>query len=141
MRIVADTNIVLSGLLWRGPPRQIIDHARAGTITLHTSFVLLAELAEVIGRGRFARRIQNAQLSAAGLVADYQRLAVLADPPPLPEPVSRDPDDDHVLACALAAEATLIVSGDDDLLSLGRFRDIRILTAAHMLEFIASGTR
>lgn len=141
MRIVADTNTVLSGLLWQGPPRQIIDRARVGAITLHTSIHLLAELAEVIGRDKFTQRIQRAQLSAAGLVADYQRLAVRADPQPLPAPISRDPDDDHVLACALAAEATLVVSGDDDLLSLGRFRDIPILAAREALEMIASGSR
>lgn len=128
MRIVADTNTVLSGLLWQGPPRQIIERARAGAVTLHTSLVLLAELAEVIGRAKFIERIQSAQLSAANLVADYRGLAVLVDPQPLPAPVSRDPDDDHVLACALTAAADLIVSGDRDLLTLGTFRDIRILS-------------
>ncbi len=100
MRIVADTNTVLSGVLWQGPPRQIVDAARAGTITLHTSLFLLAEFAEVIGRGKFARRIQRAELSAAALVADYRRLANLVEPAPLPASVSRDSDDDHVLACA-----------------------------------------
>jgi len=141
VRIVADTNTVLSGLLWQGPPRQIIDQARAGAVTLHTSLTLVAELAEVIGRGKFARRILHANLSAARLVEDYRRLAVLVEPQPLPAPVSRDPDDDHVLACALAAEVTLIVSGDDDLLSLGRFRDIRILAAREALDLIATATR
>lgn len=141
MRIVADTNTVLSGLLWQGPPRQIIDHARAGAITLHTSLVLLAELAEVIGRGKFTQRIQSAQLSAASLVADYQRLAVLVDPQPLSAPVSRDPDDDHVLACALTANASLIVSGDRDLLELGTFRDIRILGARETLYAILSDNK
>ncbi len=141
MRIVADTNTVLSGLLWQGPPRQIIDQARAGAVTLHTSLVLLAELAEVIGRGKFTRRILRANISAARLVEDYRRLAVLVEPQPLPAPVSRDPDDDHVLACALAAEAALVVSGDDDLLSLGTFRDSRILTAREALDLIAAGTR
>jgi putative PIN family toxin of toxin-antitoxin system len=141
VRIVADTNTVLSGLLWQGPPRQIIDQARAGAVTLHTSLVLLAELAEVIGRGKFTRRILRANISAARLVEDYRRLAVLVEPQPLPAPVSRDPDDDHVLACALAAEAALVVSGDDDLLSLGTFRDSRILTAREALDLIAAGTR
>ncbi|MFO1464930.1 MAG: putative toxin-antitoxin system toxin component, PIN family [Steroidobacteraceae bacterium] len=143
MRIVADTNTVLSGLLWQGsgPPRQIINRARAGAITLHTSLVLLAELAEVIARSKFTRRILNANLSAAGLVADYQRLAVLVDPQPLPAPVSRDPDDDQVLACALAAGAYLIVSGDRDLLDLGTFRDIRILAAREALDLISTAAR
>ena len=138
MRIVADTNAALSGLLWQGPPRQIIDHARAGAVTLHSSLTLLAELAEVIGRGKFAQRIQRAGVSALALIEDYQRLAVLLEPEPLATPVSRDPDDDHVLACALAAHADLIVSGDRDLLVLDRFQDIRILTAAQALAVLGA---
>ncbi|MEZ5563550.1 MAG: putative toxin-antitoxin system toxin component, PIN family [Gammaproteobacteria bacterium] len=65
MRIVADTNTILSGLLWQGPPRQIINRARAGDITLHTSLVLLAELAEVIGRSKFTRHILPAHEALA----------------------------------------------------------------------------
>lgn len=141
MRIVADTNTVASGLIWQGPPRQIIDAARAGTITLHTSITLLAELAEIIGRDKFVRPILRAGLSAAALVEDYQRLAVLVEPTLLTEPVSRDPDDDHVLAAALGAQAQLIVSGDKDLLVLGTFSSIAILPAAHALEHIAARTR
>jgi putative PIN family toxin of toxin-antitoxin system len=129
VRIVADTNTVLSGLLWQGPPRQIINAARAGVITLHTSVVLLAEFAEIIGRGKFARRILRASVSAVALVEDYQRLATCVEPVPLAAPVSRDPDDDQVLACALGAEAQLIISGDRDLLVLGAFRGIRIVAA------------
>lgn len=85
---------------------------------------LLAELAEVIARPKFAQRIQTAGLSAAALVQDYTRFAEMVEPAPLPQPVSRDPDDDVVLATALAARATLIVSGDQDLLVLGFFADI-----------------
>ncbi len=141
MRIVADTNTVLSGLLWQGLPRQIIDHARASAITLHTSLTLLAELAEVVARNKFANRIQRAGLSAAAHLEDYQRLVVLVEPVPLPAPVSRDPDDDHVLACALTAGAALIVSGDRDLLDLKTFHNIPILTARDALAFIASAAQ
>ncbi|MBX5461610.1 MAG: putative toxin-antitoxin system toxin component, PIN family [Steroidobacteraceae bacterium] len=64
---------------------------------------------------------------------DYARLAEIVEPAPL-SGVSRDPDDDVLLATALAAQAFLIVSGDLDLLDLGTFRDIRILNAADALR-------
>jgi predicted nucleic acid-binding protein len=106
VRIVADTNTALSGLLWQGPPRRLINLARERAFTLCTSVALLAELAEIVV------------------------------PALLPKPVSRDPDDDLVLATALGAEASLIVSGDRDLLVLGTFRDIRILAATDALAAI-----
>lgn len=55
---------------------------------------------------------------------------MLVEPALLTAPVSRDPDDDHVLAAALGAEAQLIVSGDKDLLVIGTFNSIPILPAA-----------
>jgi uncharacterized protein len=133
VRIVADTNTVLSGLLWQGAPRRLLDFARARTHTLCTSIELLAELAEVIARERFAQRIAAAGLSATQLVQDYAQLAEIVTPQPLPAPVSRDPDDDHVLACALAAKAQLIVSGDDDLLSLHQYQGIPIQSVSAAL--------
>ena len=122
MRIIADTNTVLSGLLWQGPPRRLMDLARHRVFTPCTSSTLLAELAEVIARDKFAQRVLAAGLSAAELVQDYTRLAQIAEPQPLPAPASRDPDDEHVLACALAAQANLIVSGDRDLLDLHEYQ-------------------
>lgn len=138
MRIVADTNTVLSGLLWGGPPRRLIDLARARSLMMFTSLILLAELAEVIARDKFAHRVHLAGLSAAELVHDYQRLAYIVEPQSLPTPVSRDPDDDHVLACALAAQADLIVTRDLDLLDLGTHQNIPILAAADALRRIES---
>lgn len=136
MRIVADTNTALSGLLWGGPPRRLIDLARERSLTLCTSIILLAELAEVIARDKFVQRIQLAALSAADLVQDYRRLAHIIEPQPLPAPVSRDPDDDHVLACAVAARADLIVTRDFDLLDLNAYQGIPILAAADALRRI-----
>lgn len=136
VRIVADTNTVLSGLLWQGPPRRLINLARERAFTLCTSIELIAELAEVIGRVKFAAQIHDAGLVAADLVQDYARLSQIVEPASLAEPVSRDPDDDLVLATGLGAEASLIVSGDRDLLVLGTVRDIRILTATETLALI-----
>lgn len=67
----------------------------------------------------------------------YQGLVQLVQPRALPRPVGRDPDDEAVIACALAARADLIVSGDQDLLVLKTYRRIRILSAAEALELIA----
>lgn len=136
MRIVADTNTAVSGLLWQGPPRRLIDLARERALTLCTSLVLLAELAEVMGRPKFMARIKAAGLSAAALVQDYARLAELVEYHSLLDTVSRDPDDDAVLATALAAEARFIVSGDRDLIDLGTFRGVQILSATQALTVL-----
>jgi hypothetical protein len=137
MRISADTNVVLSGLLWQGPPRRLIDLARERKVSLYTRVTLLAELAEVIARDKFAERVRAAGLSATKLVQDYERPAEVITPEPLPAPVSRDPDDDPALACALAAKAELIVSGDKrHLLVLGAYQGIPIRTVSATLDEI-----
>lgn len=141
MRIVADTNTVLSGLLWQGPPRRLIDLARERAITLCTSVVLLAELAEVIARDKFAHRVLVAGLSAAELVDDYRRLAQLIEPRALSAAISRDPDDDHVLACAAAAKVDLIVTRDKDLLVLNPYERLPIVAAADALRMIEAAKK
>lgn len=134
MRIVVDTNTALSGLLWQGAPRRLINAARAGQASLITSPALLAELAEVLARDKFAERIRHAKLSPRILLEDYATLSYVIEPTGLPEPVSRDPDDDQVLACALTAGVDAIVSGDKDLLTLGSHGGTPILSAAAFLS-------
>jgi predicted nucleic acid-binding protein len=60
----------------------------------------------------------------------------MVKPEPLPKRVCRDPDDDVVLATAVAGRADFIVTGDDDLLVLKRFRGIRILSPRQVLEML-----
>lgn len=139
MRLVLDTNIVASGLLWNGTPAQLIDSAQANEIELFTSRVLLAELARVLQRAKFTKAIAASGLPFDELVLGYAELATLITPAPIPATVPNDPDDDHVLACAIAAEAELIVSGDNDLLTLKMFREIPIVTAAQALRAIMQG--
>ena len=136
MRAVADTNIVVSGLLWHGPPRQVLDAARNGVVSLFTSAELLAELEEVLSREKFRERLRRATVQPADLVNGYAALATVIRPAAIPPVVLRDPDDDAVIACAVAASAEVIVSGDDDLLALKRYKDIEVLKAAELLARI-----
>jgi|GEM_PF-627731 len=76
--------------------------------------------------------------SSERLLADVRRLAEVIEPPPLPQPGCRDPDDDQVLALAIAAKVELIVSGDDDVLSLRSFQGIPILAPAQAVGIIGT---
>lgn len=134
MRIVADTNTVVSGLLWKGEPRQIIQACRQQRITIVSSESLIAELAEVLARDKFASRIKGAGLTPSGLVEDDSALTEQVYPEPVEKPVCRDPDDDAVLACALTGRVDALISGDDDLLTLKAFRAIPIMTAAEWVR-------
>ena len=136
MRIVIDTNVLLSGLLWLGTPHALLNQARAGTVELVTSHALLDGLAEVIARPKFASILQRTSRTPERILSELHALADIVAAPPLSLPVCRDPDDDAVLACALAAHADAIVSGDDDLLMLKEFQRISIITATQAMQHI-----
>ena len=137
MRIVIDTNLLVSALIADGAPSRLLDAARAGVFELCTSDVLLAELLDVLGRSHLANRMQRAGLDATSTVEDLRKMALVVTPQVVPQVVAADPDDDHVLAAAIAAGADLIASGDRrDLLPLGRYQGIPIVTAREALERI-----
>jgi uncharacterized protein len=138
MRAVLDTNVLLAGLLWRGPPHALLEQVRNGSVTFISSPVLLAELAQVLARPKFDAILSRSDTSRDRMLTEIRMLAELIDPPPLAQPVCRDPDDDAVLALAAAAQADWIVSGDDDLLSLASFEGITILTPAQALRRMAN---
>ncbi len=136
-RTVPDTNIIVSGLLWRGNPRRILDAARDGIIELYTSPGLVEELKDVLSREKFTARLVAANVTVQELVSGFSALATVIEAEPIEPVILVDPDDDSVLACALAADADVIVSGDSDLLDLKEHKEIRILTATEFLTELA----
>lgn len=132
MRVTLDTNIVVSAALWGGKPRQVLDAGRDGVCELYTTPVLLAELESILGRERFQIQFLLVGFTPKDLIEEFVGFAIVIDAPSI-EPTVRDPDDDAVLACAVASESDFIVSGDKDLLDLNEYRGVRILTAREFL--------
>ncbi len=136
MRAILDTNVLLPGLLWRGAPHALIALARNGDLALISSPALLAELTTVLGRTKFDAILARTQTMRDQTMAEIRRLADIIDPPPLPTPTCRDPDDDAILALALATQVDVIASGDDDLLAMQSYAGIPILDPAQALRWI-----
>lgn len=136
VRIVLDTNTVISALLWRGSPNELVLAARTRPVTFFTSPILLAEFADILTRKKLASAVTASGLSPDQLMHRYRRLTTVIHPQLIPPTVLRDPDDDHVLACALSAKVDLVVSGDHDLLDLKAHQMIRIVTAAQALQIV-----
>lgn len=134
MRLVLDTNVVVSALLWGGLPHRLIEAAAAGDIELVASPVLLAELRDVLGRGHLASRLAQQESTVDRAVAADAELVVVVSPLATPRVVAGDADDDHVIAAALAGGAQAIVSGDRDLLRLVSHQGVAILEVAETLR-------
>lgn len=138
MRAVIDTNVLLSGLFWRGAPHHCWNKFAAGSSLLVASPELLDELATVVGRPKFAAIVARTNISREHLLDEVYRLSEVIEPTPLPGPICRDPDDDAVLALAVAANADWIVSGDQDLLSLREFQGIRVVNPEEAVGILLS---
>jgi putative PIN family toxin of toxin-antitoxin system len=105
MRLVADTNTIISGLLWQGAPRQVLDLAFSGQLDLFTSATLLTELEDVFHREKFLQRLQLVGADPHELILEYAALATIVRPVKLSTIIQDDPDDDAVLSYAVAANA------------------------------------
>jgi putative PIN family toxin of toxin-antitoxin system len=106
---------------------------------LFTSALLLAELDDVLSRAKLSARMRAARVERHELVFGYAALSTIVTPPAISPTILDDPDDDHVLACAIATTARAIVSGDRHLLRLRDYKGIAILMATSALAQAASG--
>jgi uncharacterized protein len=137
MRLVLDTNVVVSAILWQGVPGRILEMAGEKQVRLFTSRVLLDELADVLNRKKLAKRVEATGLTVTQIMENYRKTTTLAAARSLPKPISIDADDDVVLATAKAAKANLIVSGDrKHLLILKQFEGMPIVTAMQAVAMV-----
>jgi len=136
VRIVVDTNVLVSAALWPGPPHRILELAEAGEITLCVTESMIEELKGVLQRRKFRSRLRALRTSVEEIMAGLLPLVELYLPTNAPGSVPPDPDDEIFIACALSAGAAFIISGDDHLLRLKQYDAIRIVRPAEFLRLI-----
>jgi len=141
VRVVLDSNVVLAGFLWPGICTQFFELANAGHLEPFTSRDLLDEISDVLHRPKHAQHVARTGFTARQLVSQYQRFAKRIPVQKFTQQICRDADDDAALACALAAKAELIITGDKDLLVLHPWRDVQILNPADALQRLAAGSQ
>ncbi len=131
-RVVFDTNVIISGGLFGGAPRTLLQAAIDHRIKLFTSDDLISELVEVLQRPKFATRGPLNSL----LIAQFLELATKVNAVRNNDIELRDRDDHIVIDCAIAARAQYIVTGDLDFVSYAKLADIAIVTPAEMLRIV-----
>ena len=129
MRVVLDTNVFVSGVFFGGVPGKVLVAWRDGKIEVVVSAEILEEYVRV--GDELARRFPDVDLGPAlDLIAVSSTLVVAQ---PLDRPISEDPDDGKFLACAIAARARYVVSGDRDLLDVSPFGQIEVVRPRELL--------
>jgi putative PIN family toxin of toxin-antitoxin system len=134
MRAVLDTNVLISGLLWRGAPYECLMSAEAGLYELILADEILEELrAKLLNKFRMPVDEVNEILEGLRVCAELVQIGGRSGWIP------DDPDDDKFVETAIAANANAIVSGDRHLLALGSLDRIEILTPRGFLQRIVEG--
>jgi putative PIN family toxin of toxin-antitoxin system len=133
MRAVLDTNVLISGLLWRGVPHACLIAAEAGLFEFVTADSILQELHD-----KLVEKFKHTTAEADSLVANLRRRASIVAISGRSGWVTSDPDDDKFVDAALAASAEYIVSGDHHLLGLGSVAGVSVLRPREFLDRIRS---
>ena len=133
IRAILDTNVVISALLFSGPPSQLVSAWQASRLRPVVSAPVLDEYIRVLAYPKF--KLTDAEIR--GLVEEellpfFETVKV----PPSVVPKVRDPDDAKFIACAATAGVRRLVSGDDDLLSLHRVTSVEIISVSAFLQHL-----
>ena len=136
-RIVLDTNVLISAILFGGPPREILECVIRGSVDCVLAPAILDELRDVLQRPKFGLSPEQAFQVLEELHAICEVINLFMQI----HIVSADPDDNLVLACALEAKADLLVSGDRHLLEIGTFEGVQVVPPADALETIKRVSR
>jgi uncharacterized protein len=130
VKVVLDTNVLMSGVFFAGLPGEVLAAWREGRVTLAASPEILDEYRRVgvLLEERYGSLGLHALLAVVATTAD------IVEPLEPASPISRDSDDDKFLLCAVAAAADAVVTGDEDLLTLRAWRSVEILSPRQFVD-------
>lgn len=129
MRVVFDTNIIISGLLYPGKQRTLLGYVIDHTLELVISHPIIEEVHDVINRDKFKVQRELSVITVAELID----LGKLVHPRKKLNVVKSDPDDNRIIECAVEGKAQYIITGDSDLLNLKEYHGIEILDSTAFL--------
>ena len=135
LRVVLDTNVLVSAVVYGGNPRRVLQAAISGAVDISVSEAIIKEFQEVLQRPQFGLSVQFVH----NTIAELTSIAEWVVPTKHHHLVDDDPSDDLVLDCAVAAEADYLVTGDDHLLRLKKFGNVKIVNSQAFVEVLKQG--
>ncbi|MFA6568517.1 MAG: putative toxin-antitoxin system toxin component, PIN family, partial [Victivallales bacterium] len=132
MRVVIDTNVLVSGIFWRGKPFQILNFWSNGSIEVVASAEILEEYTRVLRE--IGRRYGRSDLAESWNGFIFQNVRIVEAKAQFKK--CRDPFDNKFIDCAISSDAEIIISGDDDLISLEHVGKILILNCEQAFSFL-----
>ena len=135
-RVTLDSNVYLSGFVFGGKPKRVLEMAIDGEIEVAVSDPIIQEV-----RRHLLGKFGWSEPRAAEAIESITEFAKHVTPTEAIDTVPTDPDDNRVLECAVSAGSQTIVTGDDDLLRLVGFRGIEIVRVADFLTRFSAGDR
>jgi len=136
MRIVLDNNVFISGIFWKGAPHEIIQLAEENKIEIFTSLEILKELFGVLKREKFKPLFREGKTSVEEVFGRILGLVKICTPKIEIKVIKEDPPDNKFLACVITAQASFIISGNEHLLNLKKFKGISIISPRSFLKII-----
>lgn len=133
LRVVLDTNVLISGTLWSGIPSDILEKCRLRCIDLIISTEILSELEETL---RYEKKFKQTEESIKKNINEIAGISMIVEPKERLFVIEKDVDDNVVLECALAGDSDYIITGDKHLLELKEYGKIKVVTPREFIEIL-----
>ncbi len=135
MRVVLDTNVIIAAFASRGLCSEVFEVCLSGHSVITSEFIL----SEV--REKLFQKIRLPQAIVHKIIAYLRDTSEIVRPEPINEPVCRDKDDNFIIGTALGGKVKLIITGDEDLLSLEKYKGIKIVTPREFWNLLTQKER